>query len=238
MNIMDENQETVWVYFFGKKYYVPANMTIMGAMEHVGYQLKHGCGCRGGKCGACACLYRIEGQKGLRGCLACQTMVQQGMFVVMLPFFPLSSRLVDIRSVSSIKEIITQLYPEVYHCVGCNACSRACTQELSTMHMIALVKQERYLKCAEESLECVMCGVCASRCPAEISHPQVFQLVKRLAAMRLVPPSDHLEQAKRDVEAGKWNKAMAEMMEKSTEELKELYRMRDIEGDDPSELRE
>ena len=96
------------------------------------------------------------------------------------------------------------------------------------MHMVAMVKQRRYLKCAEESLECVMCGVCASRCPAEISHPQVFQLVKRLAAMRLVPPSDHLEQARRDVESGKWNEAMDEIMAKSTEELKELYCQRNM----------
>ena len=41
--------------------------------------------------------------------------------------------------------------------------------------------------------------------------------------MRLVPPSDHLEQARRDVESGKWNEAMDEIMAKSTEELKELY---------------
>ena len=225
---MEEVNKTVWVHFFGKKYQVPTNFTIMGAMEWVGYQLRHGCGCRGGKCGACACLYRIDGKKGLHGCLACQTMVQEGMFVVMLPFFPLSSRSVDIRRGGSIQEIISQLYPEVYHCVGCNACSRACTQELNPMHMVAMVKQGRYLKCAEESLECVMCGVCASRCPAEISHPQVFQLVKRLAAMRLVPPSDHLEQARRDVESGKWNEAMDEIMAKSTEELKELYCQRNM----------
>ena len=74
--------------FFWKKYQVPTNFTIMGAMEWVGYQLRHGCGCRGGKCGACACLYRIDGKKRTsHGCLACQTMVQEGMFVVMLPFF-------------------------------------------------------------------------------------------------------------------------------------------------------
>ena len=67
---MEEVNKTVWVHFFGKKYQVPTNFTIMGAMEWVGYQLRHGCGCRGGKCGACACLYRIDGKKGLHGCLA------------------------------------------------------------------------------------------------------------------------------------------------------------------------
>ena len=41
------------VYLFGKKYSVPAELTIMRAMEYAGYQLVRGCGCRNGFCGAC-----------------------------------------------------------------------------------------------------------------------------------------------------------------------------------------
>ena len=36
-------QEMVNVYFFGKKYSVPADLTIMTAMEYAGYTLKRGC---------------------------------------------------------------------------------------------------------------------------------------------------------------------------------------------------
>ena len=53
-------QEMVNVYFFGKKYSVPADLTIMTAMEYAGYTLKRGCGCRHGFCGACATIYRIK----------------------------------------------------------------------------------------------------------------------------------------------------------------------------------
>ena len=49
------------VYFYGKKYSVPADLTIMAAMEYAGYTLKRGCGCRHGFCGACATIYRIKG---------------------------------------------------------------------------------------------------------------------------------------------------------------------------------
>lgn len=38
-------QEMVNVYFFGKKYSVPADLTIMTAMEYAGYKLVRGCGC-------------------------------------------------------------------------------------------------------------------------------------------------------------------------------------------------
>ena len=55
-------QEMVNVYFFGKKYSVPADLTIMTAMEYAGYKLVRGCGCRHGFCGACATIYRIKGK--------------------------------------------------------------------------------------------------------------------------------------------------------------------------------
>ena len=63
-------ENMVNVYFFGKKYTVPADLTIMTAMEYAGYTLKRGCGCRHGFCGACATIYRIKGDNELKTCLA------------------------------------------------------------------------------------------------------------------------------------------------------------------------
>ena len=37
-------QEMVNVYFYGKQYSVPAELTIMTAMEYAGYKLVRGCG--------------------------------------------------------------------------------------------------------------------------------------------------------------------------------------------------
>ena len=51
-------ENMVNVYFYGKHYVVPAELTIMTAMEYAGYELKRGCGCRHGLCGACAPIYR------------------------------------------------------------------------------------------------------------------------------------------------------------------------------------
>ena len=63
-------QEMVNVYFYGKQYSVPAELTIMTAMEYAGYKLVRGCGCRHGFCGACATIYRIKGNNELKTCLA------------------------------------------------------------------------------------------------------------------------------------------------------------------------
>ncbi|OLA55815.1 MAG: hypothetical protein BHW37_06040 [Firmicutes bacterium CAG:272_52_7] len=35
------------------------------------------------------------------------------------------------------EQIMMQLYPEIYSCVGCNACTKACTQGLNVMQYIA-----------------------------------------------------------------------------------------------------
>lgn len=61
-------EEMVTVYLLGKKYSVPATLTIMDAMEYAGFKLVRGCGCRSGFCGACACNLSPEGQHGDEGC--------------------------------------------------------------------------------------------------------------------------------------------------------------------------
>ena len=84
--------DMVNVYFSGKRYSVPAELTIMTAMEYAGYTWKRGCGCRHGFCGACATIYRIKGKNELKTCLACQTQVEEGMYVASIPFFPTDKR--------------------------------------------------------------------------------------------------------------------------------------------------
>ena len=78
------------VYIMGQKHMVPEGSTIMGALEYVGYQLKRGVGCREGFCGACATVYRVEGDYKLRGGLACQTVVTDGMSIAQIRLFTTS----------------------------------------------------------------------------------------------------------------------------------------------------
>jgi len=219
----------VSVYLFGKKYEVPESLTIMEAMEYAGYQLVRGCGCRNGFCGACATIYRIAGERALKTCLACSTKVENNMYVATLPFFPLVKAVYDMEKINPSQQIMMQLYPEIYACVGCNACTNACTQGLNVMQYIAYAQRGEYDKCAEESFDCVMCGVCSSRCPAEISHPQVAMLARRLNGKYLAPHCDHLDERVREIEEGKYKELIEELMNKPLDEIKELYNTREIE---------
>mgnify|MGYP003293610462 CR=1 FL=1 len=222
-------ENMVNVYLFGKRYQVPESLTIMKAMEYAGYQLVRGCGCRNGFCGACATIYRIKGQQELKSCLACQQQVEEGMYVATLPFFPLVKQVYDMEKIKPTQQIMMQLYPEIYSCIGCNACTKSCTQELNVMQYIAYAQRGEYEKAAEESFDCVMCGVCSSRCPAGISHPQVALLTRRLTGKYLAPTSEHLVNRVAEIDRGDCKAALEAIMNTPLEEQKNLYNHREIE---------
>ena len=222
-------ENMVNIYLFGKRYQVPESLTIMKAMEYAGYQLVRGCGCRNGFCGACATIYRIKGQQELKTCLACQQQVEEGMYVATLPFFPLVKQVYDIEKIKPTQQIMMQLYPEIYSCIGCNACTKSCTQELNVMQYIAYAQRGEYEKAAEESFDCVMCGVCSSRCPAGISHPQVALLTRRLTGKYLAPATEHLINRVAEIDRGDCKAALEAIMNTPLEEQKNLYNHREIE---------
>ncbi|MCL2408860.1 MAG: 4Fe-4S dicluster domain-containing protein [Oscillospiraceae bacterium] len=222
-------QEMANVYFYGKRYSVPADLTIMTAMEYAGYQLLRGCGCRYGFCGACAIIYRVAGSNTLQSCLACQTQVQDGMYVATLPYFPTVKKVYDMETVKPEEQLMMQLYPEIYACIGCNACTKACSKELNVMQYIAYAQRNELEKCANESFDCVSCGICASRCPAGISHPMVGLLARRLVGKYIQPEAKHMKVKAASVRNGELDAIMAELLAKPLDEIKELYNARDIE---------
>jgi Predicted NADH:ubiquinone oxidoreductase, subunit RnfC len=222
-------QEMVNVYFYGKHYEVPGELTIMTAMEYAGYTLKRGCGCRHGFCGACATIYRVKGNNDLKTCLACQAQVEEGMYVTSIPFFPTDKRTYSIEDIKPTEQIMMELYPEIYSCIGCNACTKACTQDLNVMQYIAHAQRAEYEECAEESFDCIGCGCCSTRCPAGISHPQVGVLARRLNGKYIAPETKHLKQRVEEIREGVYDQLIEQIMQKPVTEMQELYNTREIE---------
>ena len=135
----------------------------------------------------------------------------------------------DIEKIRPTEQIMMQLYPEIYACVGCNACTKVCPQGLNVMQYIAYAQRGEYEKCAEESFDCVMCGICSSRCPAGISHPQVAMLARRLNGKYLAPHCDHLDDRIEEIREGKYEALIESLMQKPLAEIQELYNTREIE---------
>jgi len=222
-------EKMIDVYFFGKKYLVPEDLTIMTAMEYAGYVLKRGCGCRHGFCGACTAIYRIKGKNELMTGLACQTQVACGMYISTLPFFPTDKKNYDLEQLRPTDQVMMELYPEIYSCIGCNACTKACTQDLNVMQYIANAQRADFEGCADGSFDCIGCGCCTSRCPAGISHPMVGILARRLTGKYIAPKSSHLQVRVEEIASGVYDELIAQTMKKSVVEMKELYNVREIE---------
>lgn len=228
---MPSDVNMVNIYIMGKKYEVPDSLTIMNAIEYAGYQLVRGCGCRAGFCGACATVYRIKGDYELKVGLACQTRVEPEMYLAQIPFFPAQKEEYNLQELKPTAEQIAAFYPEIYRCIGCNACTKICPQDLKVMQYIGYAQRGQIDRCADESFDCVMCGLCASRCPAQIVHYNVGILARRLYARHIAPPAEHLKKRVDEVLAGKFDAEIEALMRASLDELKQRYNSRDIEGD-------
>mgnify|MGYP000256369834 CR=1 FL=1 len=221
--------EMVTIYIMGKAYKVPAGLTIMKAMEYAGYRFIRGAGCRAGFCGACATIYRFKDDYKLYMALACQTPVEDGMYLTQIPFVPANKAKYDINKVSPTASSIIRYYPEITRCVSCNTCTKACPQELNVMDYIQASLRGDIETAAKLYFDCIQCGLCAARCPAEIAHYHVAQLVRRLYAKYYLKPSKNLEKRLKEIQEGKYEEMLNKLMKMSKEELKKLYESREIE---------
>ncbi|MEN8209778.1 MAG: 4Fe-4S dicluster domain-containing protein, partial [Candidatus Fermentibacteria bacterium] len=124
---------------------------------------------------------------------------------------------------------LAALYPEIFKCIGCNACTQGCPMDIDVMHYMAQAIRGDLAGVAETSFDCIMCGLCASRCPAEEVQFNVAILARRLNARHGKPRAKHLEERVREVKSGKFEEPLRDLMSKSTDELKELYKSREAE---------
>ncbi|MCD4701434.1 MAG: 4Fe-4S dicluster domain-containing protein [Candidatus Aegiribacteria sp.] len=217
------------IYFMGKRYEVPSSLTIQKALEYAGYQHIRGCGCRGGVCGACGTVYRTPDSYKLQVGLACQTVVQPEMHLMIMPYYPGNRSEFDIDELNGTGGELAALYPEIFKCIGCNACTQGCPMDIDVMHYMAQAIRGDLTGVAETSFDCIMCGLCASRCPAEEVQFNVAILARRMSARYGIPRAKHLEERVKEIESGRFEEPLKDLMNKSTDELKELYKSREAE---------
>jgi Fe-S oxidoreductase len=225
-------QVFIEVYIMGKLHKVPFGLTIMKAMEYAGYRFVRGAGCRAGFCGACSTVYRMKDDYKLQTALACQATAEEGMYLTQIPFVPANKARYDMEDLTPETNPLLHLYPEIARCVSCNLCTRSCPQDLEVMDYIQASLRGDIEEAARLSFDCIQCGLCTVRCMAEISHYHVGQLARRLYGKYLSPVPEHLISRMDEIKNGDFDDEMSKLMKLSTDELKTLYKNRDVEGGD------
>jgi heterodisulfide reductase subunit C len=231
---LDAKDIKAWITIniMGRAYKVPADLTILSAMEYAGYKFVRGVGCRQGFCGACSTVFRKKGDYKLQTGMACGTRAEDGMYLVQIPFTPAEKANYDLTKENYNASVLIKYYPEVARCVSCNTCTKACPQDLEVMDYIQAALRGDFESLANDSFDCIQCGLCAMRCPAEIVQYHVGQLGRRMYGRNGLVLPKHLEKRIEQIKKGDFNKALDALVTCSTEELRKIYVERDKEPED------
>ena len=215
--------KTVRITVAGKEIETPENLTIIKAMEHAGISVAEHCGCLMGMCGACACIIRKEGSdKPVTG-LACREKVENGMIVAFPVKIALRRKEYDLNRLVPNRGALVEIFPEIYSCVNCGACTKNCTQGIDVRAYIDDARFGDIKKISEMTFNCIACGACSALCPAKINHAEVALLARRITAKYLTPESGELNEKCEELAAGKYKDETEKLAETSVDGLKKLY---------------
>lgn len=215
--------ETVKIFIMGKAYEVPSGLTIMEAIEYAGYRFTRGAGCRAGFCGACGTIYKKTNDYRIYAALACQSSVEDGMFLTQIPFTPMKRTQYELDEMNHFDTALLKMYPEIARCVSCNTCTKICPQNLDVMDYIQAALRGNVAETARISFDCVQCGLCSIRCPSEIPHAHVAQLARRLFGKYMVIKDPFLPIRVDEIKNGAYDEEYKRIKSLSLEKLKKEY---------------
>ncbi len=226
----NKDEKMIDIYVMGRMYRVPEGLTIMTALEYAGYKYVRGCGCRGGFCGACSTVFRTKNEYKLRMDLACQTAVEDGMFLVQLPFVPAVRTVFQIDKVDPEEHdnILLEHYPEIARCVSCNTCTKACPQDIEVMDYVQAALRGDIDRTAKLSFDCIQCGLCSIRCPADIKHYHLAQEARRIKGRYIDIHSQQLAHRIGELHDGVYEEKMKEYVSMKKEDIKKVYDKREF----------
>jgi len=156
--------------------------------------------------------------------------VEPEIYLTQIPFYPANRAGYRFEELKPVPEEIFKLYPELFRCVACNACTKICPMDIEVMDAVAALKQGNIMKAAELTFDCIQCGMCASRCFGELSKYHIFQLARRIYGGKILPKAEHLKQAVQVItKENKYDKMLKALMEMNEEELRKAYLEREME---------
>ena len=162
--------------------------------------------------------------------LACTTLVEEGMWLAQLPASPAHKAIYDIEKIKPEVATIQELYPEVFRCVACNTCTKACPQDLEVMDYIQAAKRGNIAAVMDLSFDCVMLRIVCHSLPCGDRPVQCRHAVQKAVRQISVPGEQRAEKTVKEVKSNKFDKEFKELMTCQKEDLKKKYYDRDLES--------
>ena len=107
--------------------------------------------------------------------------------------------------------------------------------DIKVMDYMAMAIAGNIKEAAELSFDCVMCGLCSARCPAEEAQYNVAILARRIYGRHILPRAEHLKQRVEQIEEGRYDSMLQELMKADKDTLMKLYVEREAEPDNADE---
>lgn len=170
----------------------------------------------------------MKGDYKLYGDLACQTTVQDGMYIAQLPFTPAERPAYRLEELQARGETLLALFPELARCVACNTCTKACPQKLEVMDAVQAALRG-HPRGGRAHLRLRLLRALHDALPGGDLPPP--RLAARPAAQQGLPHprAPHVAQRVEEVRAGKFKAELDRLMAMPKEELVAAYKARDIE---------
>jgi heterodisulfide reductase subunit C len=176
-------------------------------------------------------VYRKTGDYKLQTAMACQTRVEDGMFLVQIPFAPADKAIYNINKEDYNVSVLFKYYPELARCLSCNTCTKSCPQDLEVMDYIQDAIKGDFNAVADGSFDCIQCGLCAIRCPAELVQYNIAQLARRMYGRYGIQEPKYLKTRLKEIKKGKYKKGWDKLIKATTKELEKMYAEREREAD-------
>jgi ferredoxin len=103
--------------------------------------------------------------------------------------------------------------------------------DVQVMDYISAIKQGDIEKAANLSKDCIQCGMCASRCMGELPQYHIAQLARRMYGKYIQPRAEHLKSRVEEIDSGKYDRMLDDLMKMDKEGLEKLYVEREREPD-------
>ncbi|MDH4360668.1 MAG: 2Fe-2S iron-sulfur cluster-binding protein [Nitrospirota bacterium] len=211
----------VTVEIEGKRFQVPAGITLIKALWYTGQDVIRGVGCLGGFCGACATYYRTKDDPKVKTCLACSMAVEDGMSFSFMPAFPARKALYNLLELKDPKQDLFELYPEAPLCRNCNACTEACPQHIDVREGVWKAVFGDFKAVSEMFMDCVMCGMCAPVCIADIAPNLVALYASRAQGAHFTEKPEGLSKRIQEISDGRFQQEWDRILKLSDAELQD-----------------